>query len=172
MEARLAELGIATCADLRVFGGEPLEQRFGRWGRRLHELSLGIDEREVQSERPTLQISAEDTFEHDLPLSELEPHIRRMATKAWAGYLRERAQHPDRIARTVVLKLKTGDFRTLTRSFTAPEPPTSEQAFADLACTLRERVGLPARTRYRLVGVGLSGFAEPDGSRAQDDLFA
>ncbi|TXH64305.1 MAG: DNA polymerase IV [Thermomonas sp.] len=172
MEARLAELGIATCADLRVFGGEPLEQRFGRWGRRLHELSLGIDEREVQSERPTLQISAEDTFEHDLPLSELEPHIRRMATKAWAGYLRERAQHPDRIARTVVLKLKTGDFRTLTRSFTAPEPPTSEQAFADLVCTLRERVGLPARTRYRLVGVGLSGFAEPDGSRAQDDLFA
>ena len=172
MEARLAELGIATCADLRVFGGEPLEQRFGRWGRRLHELSLGIDEREVQSERPTLQISAEDTFEHDLPLSELEPHIRRMATKAWAGYLRERAQHPDRIARTVALKLKTGDFRTLTRSFTAPEPPTSEQAFADLACTLRERVGLPARTRYRLVGVGLSGFAEPDGSRAQDDLFA
>ena len=172
MEARLAELGIATCADLRVFGGEPLEQRFGRWGRRLHELSLGIDEREVQSERPTLQISAEDTFEHDLPLSELEPHIRRMATKAWAGYLRERAQHPDRIARTVALKLKTGDFRTLTRSFTAPEPPTSEQAFADLACTLREHVGLPARTRYRLVGVGLSGFAEPDGSRAQDDLFA
>ena len=172
MEARLAELGIATCADLRVFGGEPLEQRVGRWGRRLHELALGIDEREVQSERPTLQISAEDTFEHDLPLSELEPHIRRMATKAWAGYLRDRAQHPDRMPRAVVLKLKTGDFRTLTRSFTAPEPPTSDQAFADLACTLRERVGLPARTRYRLVGVGLSGFAEPDGSRAQDDLFA
>ena len=172
MEAKLAELGIATCSDLRAFGGEALEQRFGRWGRRLHELSLGIDEREVQAERPTLQVSAEDTFEHDLPLSELEPHIRRMATKAWESYARERRQHPERIARTVVLKLKTSDFRTLTRSLTAAEPPTTEQAFADIACALRERVDLPAHTRYRLVGAGLSGFAEPDGSRAQDDLFA
>ena len=76
------------------------------------------------------------------------------------------------MARTVVLKLKTADFRTLTRSLTAPEPPTSEQALADTACALRARVGLPATTRYRLAGVGLSGFAAPDGSRAQDDLFA
>ncbi len=172
MQAKLAELGIANCSDLRAFSSEALEQRFGRWGRRLHELSLGIDEREVQPERPTLQVSAEDTFEHDLLLEELEPHIRRMAAKAWAGYLRERQQHPERIARTVVLKLKTSDFRTLTRSLTAAEPPTSEQGFADIACALRERVTLPARTRYRLVGAGLAGFAEPDGSAAQDDLFA
>ena len=71
-----------------------------------------------------------------------------------------------------MLKLKTADFRTLTRSLTAPEPPTSEQAFADIACALRERVILPAQTRFRLVGAGLSGFAAPDGTRAQDDLFA
>jgi DNA polymerase-4 len=172
MEAKLAELGIATCADLRAIGAESLEQRFGRWGRRLHELSLGIDERAVQAERPTLQVSAEDTFEHDLLISDLEPHIRRLATKAWTGYMRERAQHPDRIARTVVLKLKTADFRVLTRSLTAPEPPTSEQRLADIACDLRGRVGLPTHTRYRLVGVGVSGFSEPDGSRVQDDLFA
>ncbi len=172
MEAKLAELGIATCADLRHMGGESLEQRFGRWGRRLHELSLGIDERAVQSERPTLQVSAEDTFERDLLLDELEPHIRRLAQKAWAGYLRERARSPERIARTVVLKLRTGDFRTLTRSLTGNEPPTSGDAFADIACGLRERVDLPASTRYRLVGAGLSGFVAPDGSHAQDDLFA
>lgn len=171
MEAKLAALGIATCADLRASGGESLEQRFGRWGARLHELAWGIDAREVQPERPTLQVSAENTFEHDLLLSEIEPHIRRLATKAWAGYLRERERHPERIARTVVLKLKTADFRTLTRSLTTPEPPTSEQAFADIACALRERVDLPSRTRYRLVGAGLSGFAAPDGSPAQDDLF-
>ncbi|MEO5961838.1 MAG: DNA polymerase IV, partial [Thermomonas sp.] len=141
-------------------------------GRRLHELSLGIDGREVQSERPTLQVSAEDTFEHDLLLEDLQPHIERLATKAWAGYLRERQQHPDRIARTVVLKLKTADFRTLTRSLTAAEPPTSEALLAETAGAMRERVDLPASTRYRLVGVGLSGFAEPYGNPAQDDLFA
>ncbi len=172
MEAKLAELGIATCTDLRDAGSDALEQRFGRWGRRLHELSVGCDERQVQPERPTLQVSAEDTFEHDLLLEDLRPHIQRLATKTWAGYLRERQQHPDRIARTVVLKLKTGDFRTLTRSLTGPEPPTSEAILAQVASELRERVMLPASTRYRLVGVGLSGFADPDGSAAQDDLFA
>ena len=172
MEAKLAELGIATCTDLRMKGVDALEQRFGRWGRRLHELALGIDERAVQPERLTLQISAEDTFAEDLPLDALEEHIRRLATKSWAGYLRERERHPERIARTVVLKLKTSDFRTLTRSLTGTAPPTSEHGFADIGCALRERVDLPASTRYRLVGVGLSGFAEPDGSAAQDDLFA
>ena len=171
MEAKLAELGIATCTDLRMQGAEALERRFGRWGRRLHELAFGIDERAVQPERPTLQISAEDTFAEDLPLDALEEHIRRLASKAWAGYLRERERHPERIARTVVLKLKTSDFRTLTRSLTAADPPTSEQCFADIACDLRGRVGLPASTRFRLVGVGVSGFSEPDGSRIQDDLF-
>ena len=172
MQGKLAELGIATCADLRGIGADALEARFGRWGRRLHELAHGIDERAVQSERQTLQVSAEDTFERDLTLDELEPHIRRMAGKAWAAYLRERERHPERIARTVVLKLKTSDFRTLTRSLTASEPPTHEAAFADVACALRGRVDLPERTRYRLVGAGLAGFAEPDGNPAQDDLFA
>jgi DNA polymerase-4 len=171
MERKLAELGIASCADLRLRGAEDLEARFGRWGRRLHELSLGIDEREVSAERPTLQVSAEDTFERDLLLAEIEPHIRRMAEKAWAGYQREREAHPQRIARTVVLKLKTSDFRILTRSLTPPEPPASLAGFADIACALRERVGLPSRTRYRLVGTGLAGFGEEDALPPRD-LFA
>lgn len=171
MEAKLAELGIATVADLRALPPSNLEQRFGRWGRRLHELSLGIDEHPVVSERPTLQISAEDTFEHDLHLDELEPHIRRLAEKTWAGYLREREQHDGRIARTVVLKLKTSDFRILTRSLTPAERPSSLDALAQIACDLRARVGLPSRTRYRLVGVGLSGFIDEDSVLAQTDLF-
>jgi DNA polymerase-4 len=171
MEAKLAQLGIATVSDLRALPAANLEQRFGRWGRRLHELSFGIDEHPVVSERPTLQVSAEDTFEHDLLLQELEPHIERLAEKAWTGYLREREQHGDRIARTVVLKLKTSDFRTLTRSLTPPEPPASLAQLAQIACDLRARVGLPSRTRYRLVGVGLAGFVNTDRFGAQVDLF-
>lgn len=171
MQGKLAELGIATCADLRTLGSTELEARFGRWGLRLHELSLGIDEHPVQPERPTLQISSEDTFASDLLLDALAPHIRRLAADTWQGYAKEWQRHPGRIARTVVLKLKTSDFRILTRSLTAAVPPTSEQQLADLACGLRERVELPARTRYRLVGVGLSGFVEPDDSPLQEDLF-
>jgi DNA polymerase-4 len=167
MQQRLAALGIATVGDLRKHPQGELEQRFGRWGRRLHELSLGIDEREVQPDRPTLQISAEDTFEHDLHLDELEPHIRRLAEKTWAGHQRER----ERVARTVVLKLKTADFHTLTRSLTPATRPSSAQELADIACALRARVERPDDTRYRLVGVGLAGFVDRDSYAAQTDLF-
>ncbi len=171
MEGKLAQMGVTTVGDLRALRAEELERRFGRWGHRLHELSLGIDEHPVQSERPTMQISAEDTFEQDLLLEELEPHIRRLAEKTWAGYERERATAHGRLARTVVLKLKTSDFRTLTRSLTPPSRPESLQQLGDIACDLRSRVELPGRTRYRLVGVGLSGFIDSDSAAAQDDLF-
>lgn len=172
MEAKLAELGVATVADLRTLGAANLEQRFGRWGRRLHELAHGIDDHPVLSDRPTMQISAEDTFEHDLLLAEIEPHLHRLAAKAWEGYLRERASAHGRIARTVVLKLKTRDFRVLTRSLTPPEPPDSLERVIELACALRERVDLPSRTRYRLAGVGLSGFVDADALPGQHELFA
>ncbi|MEO8999246.1 MAG: DNA polymerase IV [Rhodanobacter sp.] len=172
MEAKLAVLGIATVGELRTFALAELEQRFGRWGRRLHELARGIDEHAVQPERPTLQISAEDTFEHDLLLDELEPHIRRLAEKAWVGYQRElAATERNRVARTIVLKLKTADFHTLTRSLTPPQRPLSANELADIACTLRERVERPADSRYRLVGVGLGGFVDADSCEVQRDLF-
>lgn len=167
MERKLAEMGVGTVAELRTTARRQLEQRFGRWGRRLHELSFGIDEHPVAPERPTMQISAEDTFEHDLRLDELTPHIERLAEKTWVAYQRE----PRRVARTVVLKLKTSDFQTLTRSLTPLERPTSAQALARIACGLRERVSQPASRRYRLVGVALSGFIDWDRLTAQSDLF-
>ena len=72
---------------------------------------------------------------------------------------------------TVVLKLKTAQFRILTRSFTPEAPPASAQEFVDIALALRERVDLPASTRYRLVGVGLSGFRDRDEVATQPGLF-
>ena len=122
---------------------------------RLHQLSLGIDHGEVKPDRPTQSISAEDTFEQDIPLSELEPHIRRMAEKAWNA-----ARKTPRIGRTVVLKLKTSDFHILTRSLTPARPPDSLEQFANMALELRDRVKLPADRLYRLVGVGLSNFRD------------
>jgi DNA polymerase-4 len=169
METRLTELGIATVGDLRAFPAQELEQRFGRWGRRLHELSFGIDEHPVEPHRPTLQVSAEDTFEHDIPLGELAPHIHRLAEKTWNAHQRE--VQDGRVARTVVLKLKTSDFQTLTRSFTPSTRPDSARELAEIACALRDRVERPSATRYRLVGVGLAGFVDADSFVAQTDLF-
>ena len=172
MEAKLADLHIATVADLRTLGRDALEGRFGRWGVRLHELAFGIDEHPVQSERMTLQVSSEDTFSEDVALDALDIPIGHMAAKSWAGYQRELARHPQRHARTVVLKLKTAQFQTLTRSLTLPGPVPSETVLADVARDLRGRVALPASTLYRLVGVGISGFVECDADAAQVDLFS
>lgn len=170
-ERTLAAMGLLTVADVRAMEPVALEARFGRWGRRLHELSHGIDERPVESGRPTLQVSSEDTLREDVPLDALEPHIRRMAQRAWAGYERERAQRPHRVARTVVLKLKTSRFQLLTRSLSMAAPVAGEAALAEIACGLRARVRLPANTRFRLVGVGVSGFVD-DAVGATSDLFA
>ncbi|HET7570710.1 MAG TPA: DNA polymerase IV [Gammaproteobacteria bacterium] len=167
MNRKLAEMGIATIGDLRAVPAATLEQRFGRWGQRLYELARGIDDRAVEPDRPTLQVSAEDTFEHDLTLDQIERHIRRLAEKTWAAASREE----DRIARTVVLKLKTADFRILTRSFTPPAYPASAEDVADLACALRARVERPADDLYRLVGVGLSGFVDRQDFAVQEELF-
>src|SRR5271163_4150534 len=69
-ETRLKQIGIQTVGDLQGFDLASLENRFGRYGIRLHELTRGIDQSEVVSDRPTKSISAEDTFERDVPLSE------------------------------------------------------------------------------------------------------
>ncbi|MBL8245030.1 MAG: DNA polymerase IV [Rhodanobacteraceae bacterium] len=167
MEARLAELGVASVGDLRALGSAALEARFGRWGRRLFELSCGIDEHAVESERPTQSISCEDTFAADLPLAALAGPIAELAARTWQAATRE-----PRIARTVVLKLKTREFRILTRSLTPPQPPASAEELVRIAQALCERVELPESTRYRLVGVGLSGFCDRDQMVAQQSLFA
>jgi DNA polymerase-4 len=167
MDAKLEALGIRTCADVRAHEVRELERRFGRYGRRLAELALGIDERRVDPDQPVQSISAEDTFERDMPLSEIEPMIRALAAKTWAA-----SRRTARIGRTVVLKLKTADFHILTRSHTPPAPPQSEEEFTRIAVGLRERVELPAKTRYRLVGVGLGNFRDADEIEPQAELFA
>ncbi|MCO6440627.1 MAG: DNA polymerase IV [Nitrococcus mobilis] len=168
MTKRLAAMEIVTVGDLRTTPMSALECRFGQWGRRLHELSLGIDERPVVTQRPALQVSAEDTFESDLRLDEIEPHIRRLSEKTWSAYQKQLA----RIARTVVLKLKTAQFKTLTRSLTLHTPPATAAEVAAIACGLRARVDLSPETLYRLVGVGLSGLTDAERFAAQADLFA
>lgn len=155
MQARLAQLGVDSVGQLREQDVMLLEQQFGRYGRRLHELAQGIDERAVEPDRPVQSISAEDTFEVDLPLSALEPAIRRLGEKTWTA-----TQKTSRIGRTVVLKLKTADFRILTRSHTPETPPSSSEELTRIALSLCSRVLLPTQTRYRLVGVGLGNFSD------------
>jgi len=163
---KLAKLGIETVGDLRRLDRSALEGTFGRYGLRLHELARGIDESEVVPDRPTQSISVEDTFEHDVLLVETEPMIRRLAEKLWSASRKE-----PRIARTVVLKLKTSEFKILTRTHTPNIAPSSCEAVMATALELRERVNLGPQQRYRLVGIALSNFREPEVRPAQPVLF-
>jgi len=167
MEEKLKGFDVQTVGDLRKMGLATLEGRFGRNGVRLYELARGIDENEVIPDRPTKSISAEDTFERDVLLTDMEPMIRKLAEHAWAASRKE-----SRIARTVVLKLKTSDFKILTRSHTPQSPPSSCEQLTSIALSLRERVGLNPQQRFRLVGVGLSNFSDPEDASAQPALFA
>jgi DNA polymerase-4 len=164
---KLAKLGIQTVGDLRRLDTSALEGTFGRYGLRLHELARGIDGNEVVPDRPRQSISVEDTFEQDVLLAETEPMIRRLAEKLWLASRQE-----SRIARTIVLKLKTSEFKILTRNHTPKSFPSSCEELTDVTLGLRERIDLGPKQRYRLVGVGLSNFREPQTSTAQSDLFA
>jgi DNA polymerase IV len=168
-EKNLEALSIRTVGDLRAIERETLEARFGRYGTRLYELARGIDHNEVVPDRPTQSISAEDTFATDILLIETEEAIRRLAEKVWTAYDKE-----PRIARTVVLKLKTADFSILTRSHTPTAPPSSCEELTNIALGLRDRVDLDPQRRFRLVGVGLHNFRdpnEPSNSTTQSALF-
>ena len=166
MQGKLEQLGVRTVGDLRGFAQDELQRRFGSFGASLYRRARGIDERPVEPNQPVQSISTEDTFEHDLPLSELEPTVRRLADKTWAA-----TRKTERIGRTVVLKLKTAQFRILTRSFTPDAPPDSAEAFTRIAVSLLARVELPDSTHYRLVGVGLSNFRDAEEGIPQPELF-
>jgi DNA polymerase-4 len=158
-EARMSDVGIKTVGDIYAMDLTTLESHFGGWGTRLFQLARGVDHNPVVSNRVRKQISAEDTFPDDIPLAECEPHIRRLAEKVWTA-----SQANARRGRTVVLKLKTKEFSSLTRSLTPPSVPITCEDFTDFGLHLCSRVDLDARQLYRLVGIGLSNFeVEGDG---------
>jgi DNA polymerase-4 len=165
-EERLAKAGVRTVGDLRALEMQELEASFGRYGRRLYELARGIDESPVTPDRPTRSVSAEDTFARDVSLAETEPLIRALAEKTWAA-----AKKQPRTARTVVLKLKTSEFKVLTRSSTPALPPSSCEELTSIAVSLLGRVAMGAEQRFRLVGVGLSNFEEVHEISTQTLLF-
>jgi DNA polymerase-4 len=165
-EARLLKMNVRTAGDLRGIHLATLDEMFGRYGRRLYELARGTDDSPVVPNRPTKSVSAEDTFQQDVSLSETEVLIRSLAEKVWTVSRTE-----TRVARTVVLKLKTREFRILTRSLTPLQPPSSCEELTSIALNLRARVDAEPNQLFRLVGVGLSNFQEPEKASAQPELF-
>jgi DNA polymerase-4 len=112
------------------------------------QLARGIDDGKVVPDSPTKSISAEDTFEHDVPLIETEPMIRRLAEKTWAARARNRA------SRAPWFLNSRPASSTSSPAATPPCPPSSCDELTSIALSLREKVDLGAKQRFRLVGLG------------------
>ena len=153
-EARMTKVGIQSVGHIQSMELSVLQGHFGSYAQRLYELARGIDHAPVISNRVRKQISAEDTFPEDILLVDCEPHIAKLAKKVWNA-----SQSNARQARTVVLKLKTKEFVSLTRSHTPQYAICTAEEFTRIALSLCGKVELGPQQLYRLAGVGLSNFA-------------
>jgi len=162
---RMADAGIATVADLQALPEDALVARFGKFGRRLAGLVQGEDSRSVSPRRETKSVSTESTFARDLTSYDA------LATELTdlAGHLAQRLERAQLAGRTIVLKLKTADFRSLTRQTRLARPTRRADVIADAARILLQReIG---RRAYRLIGVGVTDIV-PAADADRPDLFA
>ncbi|HVF62328.1 MAG TPA: DNA polymerase IV [Thermoanaerobaculia bacterium] len=150
-ERALAELGVTTVAELRALDAALLAARFGRHGDTLWEFARGIDDRPVELERERKSLSTETTYAADLEgLAAVEAEVGRLAA-GLADDLRRRSLG----ACTLTLKLRYGDFTTITRSRTLDLPTCDERAIAACARDLLTRTEAATRP-VRLLGIGAS----------------
>jgi len=164
MVKRLEAQGFRRIGDLARAEAKTLAQNFGAQGLSLAALARGQDSRPVDPDRERKSISAETTFDDDLrTLDALEDRLWPCCEKVAA-----RARAEGVAGRGVVLKLKTADFRSITRRRTL-EAPT--QTAKTLFAVTRELLAAEEGPAFRLIGVGLAELVETSGGSPSQDLF-
>lgn len=148
---KMQSLGMQTAGDLRRFERSELLNHFGRYGYRLYDLARGTDERPVKAERERLQISTEITLPEDLSLAQTAAHLPHLAQDLWQQMARKNVE-----AKGVTLKLKTHDFRIITRSLTYSSVLPDADALLLAAQTLTQRIPPQREDAFRLIGIGVS----------------
>ncbi|MBI3928101.1 MAG: DNA polymerase IV [Armatimonadetes bacterium] len=162
---RLKQLGVHTIADLAARDPSWLIARFGKSGQLFHRLAHGEDRRPVIPSRDPRSLSSETTFAIDLTrLPDLMPVLQELAEEV-EGRLRSR----DLCGSTVTLKLRYGDFTTITRSHTLPRAVRDREELLAVVLELLGRTEFPGRP-IRLAGIGVSGL-QALGRPLQLELF-
>ena len=152
MEATLAKDGLRQISQLQAMGEADLMRRYGAMGQRLSRLSRGLDMRTVAPRGEAKSISAETTFNHDLTRrEELVPILRTLSEK-----VARRLKATDLSASTIVLKLKTADFKTRTRNRKLGHPTRLADRIFEAGRLLIEKE--LDGTRFRLIGIGCHDF--------------
>jgi DNA polymerase-4 len=151
---RVRDLAQAPVGMLRAAVGEAAAQH-------LHELSWGRDPRPVVSEQVEKSIGAETTFDVDVA----DPDVIRRSLLALAGKAAGRLRRAGQLGRTVVIKVRLADFRTLNRSRTLPVATDVSREIFETAWALFRALG--TGERIRLVGVRVEGLSPVDGAPQQ-----
>lgn len=159
---RMARLGIATGADLRAQSLPFLQAHFGKFAAYLHGAARGIDHRPVRPDRVRKSVGAERTFFQDIS----DPVELADALAKVCDALMERVERSRSAGRTVTLKVRYADFRTITRakSFTASVHDRAAiggagQALLTALC--------PVPMGIRLLGLTLSALTDDEGGEGQ-----
>ncbi len=164
LQARLSAAGLSTIADLRGLEEIELVARYGSIGRRLYRFARGEDDRRVDPDGEMKSISAETTFEEvmaraDLLAAELWPLCEKVSA---------RMKRHGVVGRSVHLKLKTSDFKLLSRSRRLGAATQLAETLYRSALTLLEAEA--TGRRFRLIGIGAADLA-PESETAQPDLL-
>jgi DNA polymerase-4 len=156
MQAQLASAGITKIGQLQGLDETDLMKRYGVMGRRLARLSIGEDFRQVSPEHETKSVSAETTFQTDIgDLATLDPKLRRLSEK-----VSTRLKDAGLGGHTIVLKLKTPDFKIITRNRRLNDPTQLADRIWRVGHELLVKE-IDGR-RYRLMGIGVSDMVDAD----------
>ena len=162
---RMAAEGIETVAQLQELPEAALTARYGKFGRALAGLVRGEDDRRVTPDRPAKSVSAETTFARDAcGLDALDAALQPLCERVAA-----RLRRAGLGGGTVIIKLKTGDFRVLTRNHRLPEATQRAEVLhrVGLALLRPEVDGRP----FRLIGIGVADLV-PASRADPPDLFS
>lgn len=152
---QLARLGVRTIGDIRKLPVNTLRAKLNDHGDRLHQYASGIDDRPVRQDREAKSISHEHTFEQDLK----DPEDVRAIIARQSEDVAYRVRKHQRFARTITIKVRFGDFETVTRSITLDHPTDSTSEIHRAARELFDRWAAAYRP-VRLIGVGASQLTE------------
>jgi DNA polymerase-4 len=156
-EQTLLEAGLKTVGDLQDYGGD-LRALVGSFANQLKQFAVGEDDRPLELGDEIKSISGEETFLKDTD----DRKVLRACLKEQAADIEARLKHRRLGAHTVQVKVRYGDFTTLTRQITVEEPLTEAGDVYRLGCFLLGREKLVSRP-LRLLGLGVSSLREPAG---------
>ncbi len=158
-EQVLKEAGVETVGDLQDYPGD-LRALVGSFGPKLRQFALGEDDRPLELGDEIKSISGEETFLDDTD----DRTVLRACLREQAADISTRLKHRRLAAHTVQVKVRYGDFTTLTRQITVEDPLCEAKDIYRMGCFLLGREKLVSRP-LRLLGLGVANLREPNGQQ-------